>query len=455
MRHPNNVPRRRIRGALAPLLAILLALPANAAAPPDRDGSVRYGHRQGVSIPEGSLVDELALRGGTTFAPEVDSIVTRMDLPTYEGFLKGLSGWTPVLVGGSSTTFATRYSLVTPGQVCWQYVYETLEALGYDVRYHHYSRSGYQLKNIVATITGETTPNEIHVLGAHLDSISQIPSTTAPGAEDNASGTAGVLAAAVALVGERFDSTIELVLFTGEEQGLWGSDAYVDDAIASGKDVQSAVTFDMIAAWNNDYGVLIEGETAWQPLMSLYADAIDTYTSISRQFSYFSFGSDHVSFQDAGIPAILAIDLDWGSYPHYHSTTDTYDRTTPALGLEIARAGVAAVAHQAGPLGQVSDVPGVLVASTLSAYPNPATSTVTVSYLVSAGSRDQAAEAGVYDVRGRRVRSLPAGDAVAIDPDQSLREVRWDLRDSRGRIVRPGVYWVRFGEDSRKVVVAP
>jgi hypothetical protein len=333
-------------------------------------------------------------------------------------------------------------------------VYETFEALGYDVRYQNYSRGGNALKNIIATSPGETTPERIYVLGAHIDTISQNPSTNAKGAEDNGSGSAAVLASAAALVGERFDSTIELVLFSGEEQGLWGSDAYVDDAIANDRDVRSAVTFDMIAAWNNDYGVLIEGEHAWQPLMTLMAAAVDTYTSISRQFSYFSFGSDHVPFQDAGIPAILAIDLDWGSYPYYHSTGDTYNRTTPGLGLEIARAGVAAVAQQAGPLGPVVDAPVPARPTSLVAHPNPATRDVTVSFLVSALENDDR-PARIYDVRGREVRSVSVGTSSTTENGDCMRSVRWNLRDAGGRVVRPGVYWVRYGDAARKVVVAP
>ena len=417
---------------------------------------IRYGHREGVVIPDGAIVPDVPRRGGTTFAPEVDEIVARVDLATYSGFMQGLSGWVPVTVGGNSVTFQTRHSTTPAGQTCWQYAYETFEALGYDVRYQNYSRSGNQLKNIIATIPGETTPERIYVMGAHIDAISQSPATSAKGAEDNGSGSAAVLAAAVALVGERFDSTIELILFSGEEQGLWGSDAYVDDALANDRDVRSAVTFDMIAAWNNDYGVLIEGENAWQPLMFLMADAVDAYTSIERQFSYFSFGSDHVPFQDAGIPAILAIDLDWASYPHYHSTTDTYNRTTPALGLEIARAGIAAVAHQAGPLGQVVDAPVTGRPSLQGAYPNPASRRVTVSFSADAAPHGGAVErARVYDVRGREVRSLAPDAIVAADGGDLLRPVHWDLRDDGGRSVRPGVYWVRWGGDARKVVVAP
>lgn len=416
--------------------------------------AIRYGLRQGVEVPAHAIVPEIQRRGTTNFASEVDVIVARLDLPTYDGYLKAISGWDPIVVGGNPFTIQTRYSTAAAGQVCWQYAYETLQALGYDVRYQNYTRAGNNLKNIIATIPGQVTPENIYVIGGHIDSISQNPSTLAPGAEDNGSGTAGVLAAAAALVGEQFESTIELVLFSGEEQGLWGSDAYVDDAIANDRNVLSAVTMDMIAAWVNDYGVLIEGESAWQPLMLLMADAVDTYTTIDRDFSYFSFGSDHVPFQDAGIPAILAIDLDWASYGPYHRTTDTYDKTTPALGTSIAKASLAAVAQLAVPFEPVVDTPEPMLTS-LRAYPNPASREVTISLAQDDASWGRASSlVRVFDVAGREVRSLPAS-TVAASGGSSAREVTWDLRDGGGNTVRPGLYWVRMGAASQKVVVIP
>ena len=55
-------------------------------------------------------------------------------------------------------------------------------------------------------------------------------------------------------------------------------------------------------------------------------------------------------FQQAGIPAFLAIDLDWGSYPHYHETSDTWDEVEATVGiaLQIARAAAGTLADVAG-----------------------------------------------------------------------------------------------------------
>ena len=145
-----------LMAALMPPAAEALEGSGPAPAIPRAEDSVRYGPRQGVTVPDGAIVPGPRRSLATTFAPETDAIVARLDLATYDGFLQGISGWVPVVVGGSSVTFQTRHSTTPAGQVCWQYAFETLKALGYDVRYQHYTRFGNALRNIIASIPGET-----------------------------------------------------------------------------------------------------------------------------------------------------------------------------------------------------------------------------------------------------------------------------------------------------------
>jgi hypothetical protein len=436
-----GVPRRLTGLSLATLF---LGLTRSVSALPPAE--VRYEARRQETSVDVPRWNELERRlDAPAFPAAVDEIVHGMSLATYDLYLRQLSGHVSAPLGTGTTTFQTRYSLNAAGQQCWQYAFERLQALGYAVAYDPYTRSGQSLKNIVATIPGEVTPERIYVLGGHIDSMSEQVATLAPGAEDNASGASVVLAAAAALAGRRFESTIELVLFSGEEQGLWGSQAYVSDAISQGRDIRAAVTCDMVSYHTNEYGVLIEGESAWASLMQTMAEAVDTYTTLDRQFSYFSFGSDHVPFQDAGIPAILCIDLDWDEYPWYHRTTDTYVRTDPVFALEIGRAALATVSYLAVPREDSVDVPTTpAIALGLQVTPNPAWGAAFVSI--------DPARAGdgpllVLDARGRVVRTIdrsnpPAGTSLA-----------WDLTDRFGVAVRSGVYWLRVGPLSRPLVV--
>lgn len=90
-------------------------------------------------------------------------------------------------------------------------------------------------RNVVGIQPGEGRPGEIVVVCAHLDDMPE--AGPAPGADDNASGSAAVLEAARILSQYRFDRTLHFVLFTGEEQGLLGSRHYVTDAQAGGSNI--------------------------------------------------------------------------------------------------------------------------------------------------------------------------------------------------------------------------
>ena len=103
---------------------------------------------------------------------------------------------------------------------------------------------------------------KIVVVGGHHDSTSERPSTDAPGAIDNGSGSIGALAIAEAVSksGLEFDATLHFVFFGGEEQGLYGSYHYVEEATAANLDISHALIMDMIGYSSKYYGVTLEGQ---------------------------------------------------------------------------------------------------------------------------------------------------------------------------------------------------
>jgi Zn-dependent M28 family amino/carboxypeptidase len=80
--------------------------------------------------------------------------------------------------------------------------------------------NGTPSNNIVAVHKGTKKPNEVIVVGAHMDSTSNQGSSLAPGAVDNGSGTVGVMMISQAMSQMNFDRTVHLVAFSGEEQVL-------------------------------------------------------------------------------------------------------------------------------------------------------------------------------------------------------------------------------------------
>ncbi len=322
------------------------------------------------------------------------------------------------------------------------YLASKLTALGYTVTFESFTQNGYACRNVVATKTGTVTPSEYVVVGGHYDSISQSTSTSAPGAEDNGSGSALVMELARISADRSFERSIQFVLFDAEEQGLIGSQRFVDTAVAQGRNIVGAILHDMVAYYSANYAMRIEGETAWEWLMTIMAGNVDAFTDIGKQKDYLSWGSDHVPFQDAGIAAFLSIDYDYEAYAPYHRTTDTWSAiaSTAAIATQICRADAATLADVAGLLPDyivgVGDAP-MRGAPVLVAAPNPFNPRVEVSFTLDRGT--SAARLAVFDLSGRRVRELAAG-ALAAGPHR----FSWDGLDDAGQAASSGAYVCRL-----------
>ena len=118
-------------------------------------------------------------------------------------------------------------------------------------------------------------PREVVLVTAHLDSINLDggPDGAAPGADDNGSGSAGLLALARALAGRPTALDLRLILFGGEEQGLFGSLAYVAELPAAERTrIRAVLNMDMIGGRNTpEPGVLLEGAEVSQDVIDALA----------------------------------------------------------------------------------------------------------------------------------------------------------------------------------------
>jgi hypothetical protein len=315
------------------------------------------------------------------------------DEPAFQLMLQEISGAASFWYDGNWHSVSTRYYSTTAKNLVGNYLFQKLESYGYMVAFESFYYNGQPCRNVVATKTGVTTPDEYVVVGAHYDSTSPQASTLAPGAEDNGSGSCLVMELARMAAGYDFDRSVQFVLFDSEEQGLNGSEHFVDQAIAAGRVIISAITADMVTFYSSHYGVLIEGETDWEMLMSVMEDAVADHTTLSSRKDYYSWGSDHVPFQQAGIPAFLAIDWDWGSYPHYHQTSDTWANvaSTAQIGFEISQACAATLAEVAGLQPAVTDT----VSASLTCLPSSGTLPFTTQMSVSLGN--------IYTGQSRRI----------------------------------------------------
>jgi carboxypeptidase Q len=177
-----------------------------------------------------------------------------------------------------------------------------------------------EVYNTVAEIRGSEKPDEVVVLGAHLDSWDLGTGTT-----DNGTGSVVVLEAARALekLGLRPKRTIRFALFSGEEQGLNGSRAYV----AAHKDELPKFS----AALIHDTGT---GRVISISLMRNYQDleAMEGVVAPLRSIGLLELGmrwmagSDHVAFDEAGVPGFYCVQEPAQYFQTHHSQADTFDQ---------------------------------------------------------------------------------------------------------------------------------
>lgn len=290
----------------------------------------------------------------TTIQPDtlVAQMLAQVQTATLNQYEKWLTGVQPVTVGGSPYTILTRHtSSGTSIQKATQFAYEHFQSLGLDVAYHNWNLSGYSGRNVIAELPGEISPDDVLIICAHID---DMPSgAVAPGADDNASGSVGVLVAADILSQYRWGCTLRFALWSGEEQGLLGSKVYAQQAAAAGEDILGVLNMDMIA-YNSDANPNLDlyarsnvpGSTA---IANLFADVIDAYDLdldpdifIDATLGNYS---DNKSFWDQGYAAILAIEDDDDFTPYYHTTGDTLSTLNMSYFTEFVRASLGTFAH--------------------------------------------------------------------------------------------------------------
>lgn len=291
--------------------------------------------------------------------------ITTTDVSNIDG---GLSGEWPVDVDGLPYTILTRHSRTTiPIERATQYAYEWFTRVGLSTSFHDYNLPGTGTRrNVVGEQYGAGQSDRIFLITAHLDSTSQTPSTLAPGADDNASGSTAVLIAAELLSQLNFDCTLRYVLFTGEEQGLYGSEAYAAMAYANGDDIEAVLNLDMIA-YDSDAFPIFElhtrpGNAADTAIANLFSDVVDAY-NLDLMLEIEPSGiqaSDHASFWGFGYPAILGIEDFEDFTPFYHTTGDQLETLNLTYFTEAVKASVATFAHLGCLLADEGSLAGIV-----------------------------------------------------------------------------------------------
>ncbi len=190
-----------------------------------------------------------------------------------------------------------------------------------------------QAYNSIGEIPGSERPEEVVILGAHLDSWD-----LGTGATDNGTGSVAVVEAlrAIQAAGVKPKRTIRVVLFSGEEQGIFGSKAYVKAHKDELKNIQAVLIDDL--GTGKVRGFAMEGREDLRPFM---AEAIAPLNEMGvRELPLeASEDSDHAPFVEEGIPAFFSIqdNEDYFTATH-HSQADTFEHVKPEALVEGATA---------------------------------------------------------------------------------------------------------------------
>ncbi len=177
----------------------------------------------------------------------------------------------------------------------------------------------YRSRNVLAEIRGREKPEEIVLLGAHLDSWD-----LGTGAEDNGVNVALVIDVArgmkeLGLIPRR---TVRFALFTGEEEGLWGSAGYVNDHAAEMDRHVMAIVHDVGSGRIS--GFYLNGRDELRGALDAALEPVGglgPFTHLSEAID----GTDNFDFLLAGVPNLVAEQAAEPYLPDYHASSDVYE----------------------------------------------------------------------------------------------------------------------------------
>ncbi len=316
------------------------------------------------------------------YDPTVDALHNAFNQDSWTDWIRWLSGEEPVELNNESVLILTRYSESLfdghPDARAYEFVLSQLQTWGFELGTtlfeHPYQPAlggnAPTWKNLIVVLSG-TDPDladEEVLMTAHLDSTAiGKPETKAPGADDNGSGVATLLEALRLLKDIPFKRTIKIIFFTGEEQGLWGSQAYVAQYASDLDNIIGVINLDMFGYDADDdrcFEMHVGEMEASNLIGGCLADTIEIYDP-ELQFEYLTSEalgySDHASFWDADVGAIEVLE-NFHTHtngicgtadvnPNYHSEGDVISVMNLETAHRIAASAIAAAARLAEPVG--------------------------------------------------------------------------------------------------------
>ena len=209
--------------------------------------------------------------------------------------------------------------------------------------------------SVILTFIGSEAPDEVVVLGAHLDSTvgrAASPTTMAPGADDDASGVAALTTAAKAALTANYRpaKTVKFIAYAAEEVGLRGSAAIAASFVANSINVIGVMQLDMVLLEDPEFAISLIDDFTDPDLTAFLGELIDAYLDVPWTTTSCGYAcSDHASWTEQGIPAAYPFESSSGANSQIHTSGDTLDASGTSVdhAVEFARLAGAFVTEMA------------------------------------------------------------------------------------------------------------
>ncbi|MGQ9708538.1 MAG: M28 family peptidase, partial [bacterium] len=302
----------------------------------------------------GAMLGRISLKGWV-FQPVRVELPPVLSNPLIEQMVASISPDSVLSYVSRLQRYRTRYSTSDSCRAAAEWIRQRFVAYGCDtvILQNHTPGHAPNVIGIKYGTSGQRNPYAI--ICGHFDSYAP---SNAPGADDNASGTAAVLEAARVTQDYLFEYDLRFIAFSGEEFGLYGSEYYAGQARAQGDSILGVLNFDMIGyvdAEPENLDVLGKiNNPPCEPFVDWFTAIADTYATLPvyKRMVNDNQNSDHGPFWNNGYLAFCGIEDFWPVNPWYHTPGDSIGAgyNSNDFCTQVIRAGVAGLATLGQPV---------------------------------------------------------------------------------------------------------
>ena len=286
-----------------------------------------------------------------------------------------------------------------------------------DITKDNFTYNGNTTSNIIITKQGTKYPSTYIIICGHYDTI------TGTGTNDNGSGVSVILEIARLLKNINTEYSIKFINFSGEEQGLLGSQHYVTSVVNATNPKMNirlvlnidevggikGQTNDTITCERDESNTPSANNTASNTFTQQLMNCVTLYSTLKTHLNY-AYASDYMPFQSNG--EVITGLFEYNETPYAHTVNDNYSNLDPVYIYNIAKAATGAVQHFAVAVGQTLDTctPKDIVMS-FRFYPNPAKEYLQLEFL---NSKTQRFSFTITDFEGKTLSKTESQTRIDI-----------------------------------------